>query len=74
MPEIYVYINFFYTEETDLASNTLEKLEDSRIMAWYACLQDVLPVLTGFECTIPVHTSITAFTKFACKSSEGLNN
>jgi hypothetical protein len=53
-----VYINFFYSEETDLASNILEKLEDSRIMAWYACLQDVLPVLTGlnvlFQSTLPL--------------------
>jgi hypothetical protein len=53
-----VYINFFYGEENDLASNLLEKLEDSRIMAWYACLQDVLPVLTGlnvlFQSTLPL--------------------
>ena len=41
-----------------MASNLLEKLEDSRIMAWYACLQDVLPVLTGlnvlFQSTLPL--------------------
>ena len=53
-----VYINFFFSEETDLASDILEQLEDSKIMAWYACLQDVLPVLTCtnilFQSTLPL--------------------
>jgi hypothetical protein len=44
-----VYINFFYSEENDKASAILDLLEDSVVMAWYACLQDVLPVLTGLN-------------------------
>ena len=53
-----VYINFFYSEENDKASALLDLLENSVVMAWYACLQDVLPVLTGlnvlFQSTLPL--------------------
>jgi hypothetical protein len=41
-----VYINFFINETNDNASDILELLEDSGILAWYACMHDVLPVLT----------------------------
>jgi hypothetical protein len=41
-----VYINFFSNENNDLADNILEQLEDSAVIAWYACLQDVIPILT----------------------------
>ncbi len=33
-------------ETTTGASDILELLEDSSVMAWYACMQDVLPLLT----------------------------
>jgi hypothetical protein len=42
----HVYINFFINETNENASDILELLEDSCILAWYACMHDVLPVLT----------------------------
>ena len=52
-----VYTVFFNNEETDKAQDILELLEDSSIIAWYACMQDVLPVLTGlnvlFQSSLP---------------------
>jgi len=44
-----VYTNFFSNETTDGASDILELLEDSSVVAWFACMQDVLPVLTGLN-------------------------
>jgi hypothetical protein len=42
------YTEFFSNEEgTKGASEILELLEDSAVIAWYACMHDVLPVLTG---------------------------
>jgi hypothetical protein len=53
-----VYINFFSNENNELADRILELLEDSAVVAWYACLQDVIPVLTGmnilFQSNLPL--------------------
>ena len=50
-----VYINYFSGETSDAADEILERLEDSTIFAWYACLRDVIPVLTRMsECTISI--------------------
>jgi hypothetical protein len=40
------YTQFFSCEQSDKAERICELLEDNSIMAWYPCLQDVLPVLT----------------------------
>ena len=52
-----VYTVFFNNETTDKAQEILDLLEDSSVMAWYACMQDVLPVLTGlnilFQSSLP---------------------
>ena len=42
-----VYTEFFLSESSEAASVIVELLEDSTVMAWCACMQDVLPVLTG---------------------------
>ena len=44
-----VYTEFFLNETTTGANDILELLEDSSVMAWYACMQDVLPLLTGLN-------------------------
>ncbi len=44
-----VYTEFFLNETSDGASVIVEWLEDSTVMAWFACMQDVLPVLTGLN-------------------------
>jgi hypothetical protein len=44
-----VYTNFVSNETTTGAGDILELLEDSSVMAWFACMQDVLPVLTGLN-------------------------
>ena len=50
-------VPFFKNEETHKAQDILELLEDSSIIAWYACMQDVLPVLTWlnvlFQSSLP---------------------
>lgn len=53
-----IYINYFSNENNDTANNILEMLEDSTIFAWYACMHDVLPVLTRmnvlFQSSLPL--------------------
>ena len=53
-----VYINYFSNEHTDNAHDILESLEDSSIFAWFACMHDVLPVLTRmnvlFQSALPM--------------------
>jgi hypothetical protein len=53
-----VYIIFFMQEETDKAFEILEVLEDSKVMGWYTCLQEVLPAVTTinvlFQSTLPL--------------------
>ena len=44
-----VYTEFFLNETSEAASVIVELLEDSTVMAWFACMQDVLPVLTGMN-------------------------
>ncbi len=44
-----VYTEFFLSETSEAASVIVELLEDSTVMAWFACMQDVLPVLTGMN-------------------------
>jgi hypothetical protein len=52
-----VYTVFFNNETTDKAQKILDLLEDRSVMAWYACLQDLLPVLIGlntlFQSSLP---------------------
>ena len=52
------YALFFSHETSNKADTIRELLEDNCIVAWYACLQDVLPVLTGlnvlFQSTLPL--------------------
>ena len=43
------YTQFFSHETSDKAERILELLEDNSIIAWYPCLQDVLPVLTSLN-------------------------
>ena len=40
------YTQFFSFEQSEKAERICALLEDNSIMAWYPCLQDVLPVLT----------------------------
>lgn len=51
------YTVFFNNETTDKAQDILDLLEDSSVIAWYACMHDVLPVLTGlnvlFQASLP---------------------
>jgi hypothetical protein len=59
-----VYINYFSNENTDNAHDILDSLEDSSIFTWYACMHDVLPVLTRmnvlFQSALPMpHTYCT---------------
>ena len=53
-----VYYNYFSNENNANAQEIVELLEDSALIAWYACLQDVLPVLTGmnvlFQSSLPL--------------------
>jgi hypothetical protein len=44
-----MYTNFSSNETTTGTGDILELLEDSSVMAWFACMQDVLPVLTGLN-------------------------
>jgi hypothetical protein len=44
-----VYTEFFLSETSEAASVIVELLEDRTVMAWFACMQDVLPVLTGMN-------------------------
>jgi hypothetical protein len=44
-----VYTEFSLNETSDGAGVIVELLEDSTVMAWFACMQDVLPVLTGLN-------------------------
>jgi hypothetical protein len=52
------YALFFSHEISNKADTIRELLEDNCIVAWYACLQDVLPILTGlnvlFQSTLPL--------------------
>ncbi len=53
-----MYYNYFTNESNQNAEEIAELLEDSSVIAWYACLQDVLPVLTGmnvlFQSNLPL--------------------
>ena len=53
-----LYYHFFFNENNANATDIVELLEDSAVIAWYACLQDVLPVLTGmnvlFQSSLPL--------------------
>jgi hypothetical protein len=45
-----VYTEFFLSKTSEAASVIVQLLEDSTVMAWFACMQDVLPVvLTGMN-------------------------
>ena len=62
-----VYINYFSNENNDKSVAILDLLEDSNNFAWYACMHDVLPVLTRmnvlFQSSLPLphllHQKIT---------------
>jgi hypothetical protein len=63
---------FFSNETTNNASDILKLLEDSYILAWYACMHDVLPVLTRmnirFQSTLPLPHLL--FPKLIFRASE----
>ena len=54
----HVYINFFINETNENANDILELLGDSYVLAWYACMHDVLPVLRRmnilFQSSLPL--------------------
>ncbi len=53
-----VYYNYFVNESNENAEEIAELLENGTVIAWYACLQDVLPVHTGmnvlFQSNLPL--------------------
>jgi hypothetical protein len=53
-----VYYNYFVNENNANAQNNLQLLEDSALIAWYACLKDVLPVLTGMNILLQSTSSL----------------
>ncbi len=72
-----VYINFFSNENNDLADNILEQLEDSAVIAWYACLQDVIPILTRmnilFQSSLPLPHLLLVYSRI-CSAKATLIN
>ena len=52
------YATFFMYETSETGEQINDLLQDNTIIAWYACLMDVLPVLTGmnvlFQSTLPL--------------------
>ncbi len=56
-----MYTILFNNEETDKAQDILELLEDSSIIAWYACMQDVPTRPHWTECAFPIQPSTAAF-------------
>ena len=64
-----VYTEFFANEDgTKGASQILELLEDSAVMAWYACMHDVLPVLTGLNVLFQIKQTDRCLIYYSVKS------